>query len=312
MRSDKFIFVLLLLARCIDPQRVRACLTKVNSMQYKEFESAMVLLQDARPAIIHNAFPSNLLFVRAKDASGSAWHDPVTAVNGYGGGLSLALLWDGRPAVSYSISGFCYFSASNNWNGSTWRDRVTLDASVGFYRYTSLILLNDGRPAVAYYDPAQDALLFCTTVSKNGSMWLTPVTVHTRPSLLRLSLALLDDGRPSIAFGAASGLFFIAAVNCNGGTWYAPIAVDPAGSRDATLTILNDNNLPAISYYTVVKYCVMYALYQNVHVRYHRHHQTTMALTNVPDHQHVAPLHFPPPVSVAHDKRLFSYCMQPN
>jgi hypothetical protein len=107
---------------------------------------------------------ARVLYVRAKDPSGSAWGTPVEVDfetgAGTGSWISLAVI-GGKPSVSYAsdqTSNIMYTQALDSV-GAVWGAPEVVDSTGNCGGYTSLINLH-GNPAIAYWNFYNDDLMF--------------------------------------------------------------------------------------------------------------------------------------------------------
>jgi len=115
------------------------------------------------PAIsYYDSTNSNLKFVRASDASGTAWGTPVTLDStGTVGSYTALAVVNGNPAISYhdNTNGDLKYTSATDANGTMWATPVSLDSTGTVGTYTSLAVVN-GNPAVSYYDATNANLKF--------------------------------------------------------------------------------------------------------------------------------------------------------
>src|SRR5262249_20309058 len=108
---------------------------------------------NGNPAVAYfNYSEKRLQFIRATNASGTAWAAPVTVdVSGYVGQYCSLVIVNGNPAIAYSdatTGGFqndsVKYVRANDASGTTWGTPVTIDGP-GNGQYTILLVVN-GRP----------------------------------------------------------------------------------------------------------------------------------------------------------------------
>jgi len=96
----------------------------------------------------------NLNYVRATNASGTAWGTPIIIdqTGNVGRFTSLAIV-NGNPAISYydATNGDLKYVRATDANGTAWGTPVTLESTGDIGWYTSLAIIN-GNPAISYYD----------------------------------------------------------------------------------------------------------------------------------------------------------------
>ncbi|MCD6282137.1 PQQ-binding-like beta-propeller repeat protein [bacterium] len=198
----------------------------------------------------------DLKYVRASDASGGSWDDPVT-VDGAGASVgyysSLAVV-NGHPAVSYLdiTNDKLKYVRANDANGTSWDAPVTVDSvgDVSWFAGNSLACV-DGKPAIAYYEYDNDDLKYIRADDANGSCWGTAITVDNEGGVgLDASLAVVN-GYPAVSYydGTNRDLKYARATNASGSTWATPVTVDSTRSvgRHTSLAVVDGK--PAISYF---------------------------------------------------------------
>jgi hypothetical protein len=191
-------------------------------------------------------------YIRATDASGTAWGTPVTlaSATSTGSGASLVVV-NGNPAVSYCGGSFdLLYMRANDADGAGWGAAVTLDSTGSVGGASSLAVLN-GRPAIAYSDVTNGDLKYVRAGDANGTSWGTPVTVDNSVNNVGWSKSLgIVRGKPAIGYTdfTSKDVKYVRANDANGTSWGTPLLVASAGEFSlGSMVILNGN--PAISYY---------------------------------------------------------------
>jgi hypothetical protein len=118
---------------------------------------------NGNPAIsYYDETNSDLKYVRATDASGTAWGTPITLDSTGDVGLytSLAVV-GGRPAIAYLSTTHpdLKYVRATDASGTAWGTPVILDNTGHVSSYCSLAVVN-GSPAISYYDTTTDDLKF--------------------------------------------------------------------------------------------------------------------------------------------------------
>jgi hypothetical protein len=198
--------------------------------------------------------PDSYVFVRANDANGAEWGNPVETYpcsNDVAEYNSL-IIANGNPAMAFLSGTGDYFGLvyvrANDATGSSWGTPVEVDSIAGLgdtYGDISMAIVN-GRPAIAYY--RQSHIWYIHAADANGNAWGVPAAVS--PDSGRAPCLSIVDGAPAISYqNNDSGLRYIRANNIDGDSWGDAVIVD--GSRDAgfwsSMAVVNGN--PAIAYY---------------------------------------------------------------
>ncbi len=94
-----------------------------------------------------------LKYVRATNASGIAWGNPLTLDGPHAGEYDSLAVVNGYPAISYydASSGHLKYIQALDASGSAWGDPVVADSSEAVGQSTSLAVVS-GYPAISYYD----------------------------------------------------------------------------------------------------------------------------------------------------------------
>jgi hypothetical protein len=217
---------------------------------------ASLAVVDGRPAIAYYG-DSGLKYVRASNASGSAWTTtPITVTStGNVGALALAVV-DGRPAMAYYDGSPNYdlmYVRASDATGSSWSTTpITVTSSGDVGKYASLEVV-DGRPAIAYYDgsPNYD-LKYVRAGDAAGDTWGTPFTVDSDGYVGYCPSLEVVDGRPAIAYWAWASdylLKYVRASDATGDTWGTPLTVHSSGAAVDCVSLALVDGRPAIAYY---------------------------------------------------------------
>ncbi|MDA0246480.1 MAG: hypothetical protein OT477_23990 [Chloroflexi bacterium] len=228
-----------------------------NAGQY-----ASMTTVNGNPAIAYflGAPDNDLMYVRATDATGTAWGTPVAVqTTGTVGRFTQLLVVNGNPAIAYrnsSGSGLSYIRATDA-NGTTWGTPVAIGGA--FVASVSMAIV-DGRPAIAYHDNFT-SLNYVRANDADGTTWGTPVVLDSSTpngTGLNASLAVIN-GNPAISYQNVEGTGsqkYIRATDTTGTTWGTAVVVDSAGAISTggegdlaevngrpTMTYQRDNNL---------------------------------------------------------------------
>ncbi|MHC4250912.1 MAG: hypothetical protein ACYS9X_17430 [Planctomycetota bacterium] len=162
---------------------------------------------DDRPAIAYYGHTdTDLMFVRASDAHGTAWGAPVT-VDTDGGVYSSLCVVDGNPAISYHDYGDLKYVRATDAQGTTWDTPLTLDATGPAEQYTSLCVV-EGKPGVSYLGMGGFQLRFVGAVDAQGATWHSPVVLDDDAYPASTSLCEVD-GRPAISYRGGGDVKYV-------------------------------------------------------------------------------------------------------
>ena len=227
-------------------------------------DSAMV---DGHPAMVYTHSAQGLFYVRANDAQGRSWPEPILldASLGTGKGSSLKVV-NGRPAIAFARSNqVCYIRAANATGDSIsdWSNPVvvTVDDGPAVFAKTCSLETVAGRPAIAFSDEGGNFDVFYVRASNaDGNLaldWTNPF-VQIEPanasSYQRIRL-IVAAGNPAVCFSSGADLMFERATNTTGDTAldWAGVAfnlADQGSSVDdsgLSLSLIDGN--PALAWY---------------------------------------------------------------
>jgi hypothetical protein len=213
----------------------------------------VLLVVNGRPAICyHDGDTNTLKFVRASNASGTAWGTPVTLDTPGGGSEKSMAIVSGNPAVAYhhSTNNELRFIRATDPNGTTWAAPVTVDVG-GVGRHNSLAVVS-GSPAISYHDQTNGNLVFNRAQDSIGSIWGPAITVDSDGVTgLHTSLAVVD-GNPAISYHdqTQGDLKYVRATTASGIAWYTPITIDSRGASGLhTFLLVSATGEPVIASY---------------------------------------------------------------
>ena len=194
---------------------------------------------------------SDLAYVRATNAEGTAWGTPVVveATGNVGRYTSLAVV-DGNPAIAYrdNTGGTLKYVRATNANGTAWGTPVSFGAGTG--GYDASLALVDGHPAIAYVDSTFQQLFYVRANDATGTTWGTPVLLEaSAPNGTGVYVKLLVvDGNPAVTYHNvdAGDLRYRRATNAQGTAWGAAVVVATGAPIEPDMAIINGR--PAISY----------------------------------------------------------------
>jgi hypothetical protein len=218
--------------------------------------SSLVVV-DGNPAIsYYDMTNGDLKYVRATDASGSAWDTPVIVDTGgdsdVGRFTSLVVI-NGSPAIGYydATNGNAKYVRATDTSGVTWGTPVIADdggtADVG--EGTSLAVIS-GNPALGYRDLTNRRLKYVRATDIDGTAWDVPVVADAGGTNDLGAFASLVEvnGNPAISYSDFTNgdLKYVRATDVSGTAWGTPVIVDGVG-EGGTLAVVSGN--PAIGYY---------------------------------------------------------------
>jgi hypothetical protein len=169
------------------------------------------------------------------------------------------LLDDGRPAVAYDDddNDECRFAERSA--GGVWSD-VLIDAdgdgtSTNVCNTVDLAILDDGRPVVAYRDSDNEELRFAERSA--GGVWSDVLIDADGDGTStdvgdELSLVILNDGRPAVAYRDSDNEELRFAVRSAGGVWSDSL-IDADGDGTSTnvgsrLDMIVHDGVPVVAY----------------------------------------------------------------
>ena len=213
-----------------------------------------LLVVNGNPAMsYYDATRHDLIYIRATDASGTAWAAPVSidVVGDVGQYTSLQIV-NGNPAIAYydlTNQDLKYVRALDA-DGVAWAAPVAVDVIGSVGEYTSLQIVN-GNPAISYYDYTNKNLKYTRATDASGTTWASPVSIDFVGVVGQYTYLQIVNGNPAIAYYDLTyqNLKYVRALDVSGTAWASPISVDVTGDvgEYTSLQIVSGN--PAISYY---------------------------------------------------------------
>lgn len=151
---------------------------------------------NGNPAIgYYDQTNGDLKYVRANDASGIAWANPVTVeANGNVGYYPSLQSVNGNPSFSYydQTNGDLKFIKAVDNLGATWGSPLTVDATGNVGINPSLQIVNN-FPVIAYQDYDRGDVKYVSATNINGSAWGTPVVLDSS-QITGLYISTIKDG----------------------------------------------------------------------------------------------------------------------
>ena len=165
-----------------------------------------LLVVNGNPAIsYYDVTNGNLKYVRATNASGTAWGTPVVLDStGDVGSYASMVIANGNPAISYYdlTNGDLKFVRASDTSGTTWGTPVAIDTGGNVGQFTSMAIIT-GYPAISYYDVTNGNLKYVQAADADGTTWGTPATWDNHGVNLvggNTSLIALPSGAPAVAY----------------------------------------------------------------------------------------------------------------
>jgi hypothetical protein len=166
---------------------------------------ASMAVVNGNPAISYfDDYNLDLRFVRASDASGTAWGSPQTLDsdsswhNGRFGSLAVV---NGNPAISYSdsLNSDLRFIRASDANGSAWHTPQTLDSEGNVGSFTSLAVFH-GVPVICYRDSGNGDLKFIRATDTTGITWDSPIILDSDGSVGGYPSMTMINGNPAVSY----------------------------------------------------------------------------------------------------------------
>ncbi len=237
--------------------------TLVESDGFTGWYTSLAIV-DGNPAIAYCEFATDaqedgdLKYVRATDATGSAWGDPVVidTVGDTGHDCKLVVV-NGRPAITYQDfdNYVLRYVRASDATGSAWGTPLDVDAT-GFAGNFMHMQVVNGNPAIVhlYWPIDGDSILkYVRASDADGSAWGSPVELATllNPDDIsdNFNMAVIN-GNPAVVFADenAGPLSYRRAADANGSAWSSAVPID-AGLVQWCDLIADAGGRPCISYY---------------------------------------------------------------
>jgi hypothetical protein len=226
----------------------------VDTNGYTAWYNSIALVDDYPAIAYYEAFGGDLWYVRALDAEGAAWDDPVSvATTGNTGGYPSLLEVNDKPAIAYynSTSGDLEYIQAQDDSGATWNemDIITVDGGNGIGLYSSMIIVQ-GVPAIGYADQDNEEVRYVLAADADGDTWNSPESIESGTTDDGTSL-LLVNGYPAISYILDEELHYCRAGDVSGTTWNSPItlATHANGTGSYSSMVLAESNYPAIAFF---------------------------------------------------------------
>jgi len=212
---------------------------------------------DGFPAVAYqHVTNADVMYVRAANANGTLWQNPVL-VDGAGnqGRDIAALVVDGAPAIAYydlteTNLGFVRATNSTGMGAGSWGMPVDIDSYPAIGEYISQAIVQ-GFPALVYYASSTQDLRYIRALDSTGTQWGTSITVDSIGECGAYCSLAIVNGLPAIAyFDEQDNVRYVRADDALGTSWGASIGMDNSQSQPRgqgiSLAIIAGN--PAIAY----------------------------------------------------------------
>ena len=210
------------------------------------------------PAMAYFNDNSNLMYVRALDATGKTWGTPQlldgaamlpNSISGYNPSLRIV---NGKPAIVYfggNNPGLKYIYA-NDASGNTWAAPIQLFTGFNLGIMSDMQVIS-GNPAIVFTNATNKQLGYMRATNAAGTAWPAPIYLdnsglndNTGPSLE------IVNGKPAIAYMDQfnRNLKYIAANDATGVVWNVPVTLGAIGTFNDAPSLKIVNGFPAIAY----------------------------------------------------------------
>jgi hypothetical protein len=189
-----------------------------------------LLVVDGFPAIAYyNATNTDLHYVRATNANGTAWaSQQLLDSPGNAGTYISAVMVNGNPTIAYRYQtngDLKVIRASTTTGAGAWNQPYVLDGTPSLGAYTTQCIV-DGFPALAYYDEANGDLRYIRALDSTGTTWGTSITIDSVSNVGKAAELIIVNGRPAIAYvDLPYGVKYVRANDALGTSWGTPVIV---------------------------------------------------------------------------------------
>jgi len=236
----------------------------------------------SRPAICYGVFGSgsvepSLNYVRAEDATGSTWGEPITISSGWRCMfICAAIAGTVYPSVCWNQEGISdtselWFAYALDSTGTTWTSPYRVDgmphdgADIGFY---ASMAVKDGNPAISYFN-TDFSNLKLAQCNFSSHTWSSDYVANG--NYLWTSLVFDADGKPVITFiDDDSDHLMIVGRNGADTGWNPPLPIDAEGSFCNTVTAKLVGPNVGVAYCELNSCDLRYAYYDVQHEQWER------------------------------------------
>ena len=169
-----------------------------------EFEFTDMRAVNGNPAIGFNYLGADtgLKFIRATNASGTAWGSELEVDEPLGGGRWMTMdIVSGYPAMAYNafdVDQLRYCRAVDADGSAAWGTPIVVDSGTDVGQWSTMAV-SGGVPIIAYYDGGNADLKFARAADAVGSSW-TIAVVDSEGDVGEYASITLVEGLPVIAY----------------------------------------------------------------------------------------------------------------
>ena len=169
-------------------------------------------------------------YVRAGDATGGSWLNPVELGDGFPGSFFTPqiVIVNGNPAVLYmDNNGLAAYQRAIDPFGYTWTTPINPLPNAN-QSYSVCLTVVDGNPAISCTDMGDSRLRFIRATDTNGTTWGSPIVVDGTTTTASDTSMVVSAGLPAIAYVDTNNnyLKFVCATNAAGTAWDTPVTID--------------------------------------------------------------------------------------
>ena len=180
-------------------------------------------------------------FIRANDATGSAWGTAIQIDTGSNNSIDLEIV-DGNPAICYGKGVNVIYRRSDNTDGSTWGSPVTIPTNATGFNVPFVNMgIVDGRPAITYAE--QSGTYYLRAGDALGSSW--PASQNTGINGVQRPKLAVVNGLPAVTNGQLDSINYARSQNVDGTAWDSATVIvnaDRAGINN-DLKVINGKPL---------------------------------------------------------------------
>jgi len=256
----KYIFYLIILALFLVNQHCAFAFPVTVDSNYGRGLMTSITIVNGNPAICYyDAVNKNLKYIRASDATGITWHNPVTVLHGCGiseaSSTSMTIV-NNSPAICYydSVKDKLKYVRASDTNGAAWNPPVSVLSDKHINALPSLVVVN-GNPAICYCDSTNGDLKYIRALDIIGTAWGNPVIIDSKNDTGYYASMTIVNGSPAISYCeyANGDLKYVRASDTLGTAWGKPVTIDSNGETGYHTSMTISNGSPAICYYDYTK-----------------------------------------------------------
>lgn len=220
-------------------------------------KAASLAVVNGRPAISYFGAGAGginrLYFVRASDADGTTWEEPLNPESLIGIIQRTELkIVNGAPAIVFGRAGNTRYIRAADADGITWNSGVTIVTGSNNGTAPTLAVV-DGTPCIAFHNVDASRLIFRRASTPNGDSWGNEVTIHASSGNNVGGYARILDvgGIPAVVYQHVtnSDLLYARATDAAGTTWTAPVVLASDGLVGSDISAALVDGRPAAACY---------------------------------------------------------------